>query len=417
MANFKSMKYLLLLLSGVILVSFSGNFTQTLNIKDYGAVGDGVTDCTAAIQACLNAAQSAHKNIFVPPGKYKCDVTNSSHHVLEYTASGQNYISIYGVGDTILHTISDTNTLLYVQAFSTSSHLTIAGLTLLNTHAATTAPSCGIFLQGTSGQNLDTVSLLHDTAIGFQVKVQAQGVTGLNIWYSGFYSPLGHDNGIHASSVPCPDIWCFDNSNGKVFNADIEQNTGNGYAGTFPITVSRPSDGFFYGVIYGAKLIQNRLSNYSQEFVDIQPYGTISETNSPYFIAVNSNELDCHIPSGSVDDNGVAHKNNYGIRIDCPNASVHYNTIKDYVWGFMSRPTDFSTDSVYNFDVSENIFITPSDTTTNIVQHDLYFAGNSYQSPNIKFYSNTTLRSDTSRVFINNAASPVNQNVFRPTNQ
>lgn len=37
------------------------------NIVDYGAVGDGTTDCTAAIQAALDAS----KRIFIPAGSYK----------------------------------------------------------------------------------------------------------------------------------------------------------------------------------------------------------------------------------------------------------------------------------------------------------------------------------------------------------
>src|ERR1700744_1396430 len=119
--------------------------SNTLNIQSYGAVPDGVTDCTAAINSCLAAASASGKSVYIPPGKYLCNGTNStSKHVLEYNAAGQNYVTIYGVGDTILHTISDTNTLLYVYAFSPSTHLTISGLKFLNTHTATTAPSYGV---------------------------------------------------------------------------------------------------------------------------------------------------------------------------------------------------------------------------------------------------------------------------------
>ncbi len=40
------------------------------DITNYGAVGDGVTDCTAAIQAAMDAAAQCMGEILVPPGTY-----------------------------------------------------------------------------------------------------------------------------------------------------------------------------------------------------------------------------------------------------------------------------------------------------------------------------------------------------------
>lgn len=41
-------------------------FAETISVKDYGAVGDGVTNDTAAIQAAINTG----KTIFFPQGSY-----------------------------------------------------------------------------------------------------------------------------------------------------------------------------------------------------------------------------------------------------------------------------------------------------------------------------------------------------------
>ena len=48
---------------------------QVFNVKDYGAVGNGVTDDATAIQAAINAAAVAGGIIYIPLGSYKTTVT------------------------------------------------------------------------------------------------------------------------------------------------------------------------------------------------------------------------------------------------------------------------------------------------------------------------------------------------------
>lgn len=59
--------------------------SETVSVKDFGAVGDGVADDTAAIQAAVTAA----KNIIVPTGTYKitADINLSSNQTIECQAN------------------------------------------------------------------------------------------------------------------------------------------------------------------------------------------------------------------------------------------------------------------------------------------------------------------------------------------
>lgn len=64
---------------------------SAVNVKDYGAVGDGTTDDTTAIQNAINASPSGQ--VFFPAGDYK--ITNTL--TLTYTASW-NAVNLYGEG-------------------------------------------------------------------------------------------------------------------------------------------------------------------------------------------------------------------------------------------------------------------------------------------------------------------------------
>ncbi len=59
--------------TGAELVKGLNTINGMINVKDFGAVGDGVVDDTAAIQSALNAAATAGGNVVqIPAGTYKC---------------------------------------------------------------------------------------------------------------------------------------------------------------------------------------------------------------------------------------------------------------------------------------------------------------------------------------------------------
>lgn len=57
--------------AGAVARSFTQRAADTLSVKDYGAVGDGVADDTAACQAAINQAVAVGGEVYFPSGKYK----------------------------------------------------------------------------------------------------------------------------------------------------------------------------------------------------------------------------------------------------------------------------------------------------------------------------------------------------------
>lgn len=71
----------------VTLRSLSDRFADVVNVKDFGAAGDGVTDDTTAIQSALGAGQSTSRVVFVPSGTYLVSTLSASRS-LDMTGFG-----------------------------------------------------------------------------------------------------------------------------------------------------------------------------------------------------------------------------------------------------------------------------------------------------------------------------------------
>ena len=61
---------------------FLPNKADAFNVKDFGAVGDGTTDDTAAVQAAIDAAEVNGGLVDFPPNSFLINCTIDSGNVM-----------------------------------------------------------------------------------------------------------------------------------------------------------------------------------------------------------------------------------------------------------------------------------------------------------------------------------------------
>ena len=76
--------------TGAVQRTVENKLKDTVSVKDFGAVGDGVADDAAAVQAAIDTVEPFGGSVLFPPGKYLfgSQVTIDSTHV----ANGSNYV-------------------------------------------------------------------------------------------------------------------------------------------------------------------------------------------------------------------------------------------------------------------------------------------------------------------------------------
>ena len=136
--------------------------TNMFNVRWYGAVGDGVTDDTAAIQAAITAAQAAQVDdtgaiVFFPPGAYLVSST------LLVSKDGITFLGAGAGGDTSLPSASaGTGTLITpTAAFANNTYVVSVGQQGAN------RPVSGFRMQGI---RIGEVAALVNTVGGIYLK-------------------------------------------------------------------------------------------------------------------------------------------------------------------------------------------------------------------------------------------------------
>jgi Pectate lyase superfamily protein len=194
--------------------TITSKLSDIVSVKDFGAVGDGITDDTTAIQNALNFIKNTGGTLYVPNGTFMVTTL-----VFQWDTSNKPTINIMGSGtqSTFIKKISGTSTSIFnftVSAlgngvYSTFSDFTIIGnscpgITLTKFARMQTRNlriiNCTIGVENIGTLIVDHYNLmLESNAIGYRCRVASGGVNpNLLTFYGGcmlFNTTCGADIG------------------------------------------------------------------------------------------------------------------------------------------------------------------------------------------------------------------------------
>ena len=140
--------------SGAIDRTLTSRLQDYVSVKDFGAVGDGVTDDTASFQAALDFQASSGSPIYVPAGEYLCgSLTYSTRVILFGSAPDRSELS--GPISKIIYT--ETTGFLFSAAVGGDPYGTVIENLKLFGQGRTTAGSAGCFQGRTTGSNRNMI--------------------------------------------------------------------------------------------------------------------------------------------------------------------------------------------------------------------------------------------------------------------
>lgn len=345
-------------------LSLEGDF---LNVKDFGAVGDGVADDQPAIQAALEAAAGPGENegkpIYFPPGTYfLVSSFNDSYHLrfLRTYGGWAKSLKMYGFGQATLRTTKNKQIL---QILGGHTNSVIKGLNFIREKDDGSGGSNGIVVAGTAGENAVGLKILDNTFDGFGADIVLQGCINTLISNNRFYSYNGRDSATNPAGVgPCVSIWAMSTPTmGMVKNSIVTNNIFDGYSGRNGLEVDAPisrqtKDGSIYSKWIGLVFSNNIVRNFSFEGIGVGgPYEGYAE----YPLVISNNTFDANLPDNAIIF-GEPQFISWAIRVDAHHVIITGNIIKGACNGIFSQMTTPQNEVPHpgeSWNVSNNLII------------------------------------------------------------
>lgn len=334
-----------------------------IDVKSFGAKGDGIQDDAPFINLAIASALSTGQDLFISSGVYLCNsVAVGSKGSIVVNQYGVKTIRIYGEKGTKITTSLSSGCIL--QVYNKAKDIIIENVFFESTHPITQNQTNAIYLQGLSGNGIENTILSGCRFEGFSTAISLSGCKNVLIEKNVFNAPLGHDNAQDNTS-PAVFIWMSDNANGQCYDVKIINNIANGFTGSdiTTTTTKRPMDGFVYGTAYGILISGNTTRNFCEEHIAISPNITYPNLNYP--VLITDNMFYQSIPLGSL-KNSLPLISNYGVRTDISNVIIVNNTFFDYTTGILILQIQYPTVKQFGYTIQNNTMFSPKGSNYNM---------------------------------------------------
>jgi hypothetical protein len=163
-----------------------GNFNLVLNIKDYGAVGDGVTNDTSAIASAVSALPSTGGILYVPRGEYLTDTI---------TITSKTGLRIVGDGIGVSRLKGRTATRVLV--VNSSSNVTVSGITFNGNCSTRTAGQQAVVFDIITGLDFNHNEIINSGEFAIMVGL----TSGSDVRVTNNLIGLNYADGINIQNV------------------------------------------------------------------------------------------------------------------------------------------------------------------------------------------------------------------------
>ena len=137
--------------TGAVPATVQTKLRETVSVKDFGAVGDGVADDTAAINSAIEAQQTNGGAVRIPAGTYKISSTITLRRNVPFIGDGSTSVTFEYSGSSFAMQVGDA-------AFRQTSDGTRQGWTLKGFKlTGTSSASAGIFLCNCHGDHFEDI--------------------------------------------------------------------------------------------------------------------------------------------------------------------------------------------------------------------------------------------------------------------